>query len=106
MATTYKTPGVYINEISTLPASVTQVETAIPAFIGFTEKAEDVVGSDLTDTPKRIKSMVEFQQFFGGAATAVGSYGDGIFTGPKVILDQTDNYVVSSIEVEMKYHLF
>ena len=37
---TYKTPGVYVEEISTLPASVAQVETAIPAFIGYTEKAE------------------------------------------------------------------
>ena len=38
MATTYKTPGVYIEEIVKFPPSVAQVETAIPAFIGYTEK--------------------------------------------------------------------
>ena len=35
----YKTPGVYVEEISTLPPSVAAVATAIPAFIGYTEKA-------------------------------------------------------------------
>ena len=38
MATTYKTPGVYVEEIVKFPPSVAQVETAIPAFIGYTEK--------------------------------------------------------------------
>src|SRR3712207_4508481 len=33
---TYKTPGVYVEEISTLPPSVAEVATAIPAFIGTT----------------------------------------------------------------------
>ena len=106
MATTYKTPGVYINEIATLPASVAQVETAIPAFVGFTEKAESINGDDLTNTPKRIKSMIEFEQFFGGAATPVGSYGSGTSTQPKIILDQLNNYVVSDVEILMKYHLY
>ena len=39
MATTFKTPGVYVVEIPLLPPSVAQVETAIPAFIGYTQKA-------------------------------------------------------------------
>ncbi|OUL30910.1 phage tail protein [Nostoc sp. RF31YmG] len=39
MPSTYKTPGVYIEEISKFPPSVAQVETAIPAFVGYTEKA-------------------------------------------------------------------
>ncbi len=36
----YITPGVYIEEIPGLPPSVAQVETAIPVFIGYTEKAQ------------------------------------------------------------------
>jgi len=32
----YKTPGVYVEEIAKFPPSVAQVETAIPAFIGYT----------------------------------------------------------------------
>ncbi|OUL37356.1 phage tail protein [Nostoc sp. T09] len=39
MPSTYKTPGVYIEEISKFPPSVAEVATAIPAFIGYTEKA-------------------------------------------------------------------
>ena len=33
---TYKTPAVYVEEISTLPPSVAAVSTAIPAFLGYT----------------------------------------------------------------------
>ena len=67
MATTYKTPGVYVEEISVLPPSVAQVETAIPAFIGYTEKAKEIVDDDLLNTPKRITSLLEYEQYFGGA---------------------------------------
>lgn len=62
----YKTPGVYIEEISTLPASVAQVETAIPAFIGYTEIAQEREADDLVNVPTRITSMVEYRQKFGG----------------------------------------
>jgi len=33
-------PGVYIEEVSALPPSVTPVATAIPVFIGYTEFAK------------------------------------------------------------------
>ena len=62
----YKTPGVYVEEISTLPPSVAAVETAIPAFIGYTEIAEEPDGTTLVNIPKRITSMVEYRQYFGG----------------------------------------
>ena len=61
------TPGVYIQEISTLPASVAAVETAIPAFIGHTENAEkDGVAEVLRGEPTRITSMLEYETHFGG----------------------------------------
>jgi phage tail sheath protein FI len=61
------TPGVYIQEIPTLPPSVASVETAIPAFIGYTEKAEkDGDTTALYRVPTRIKSMLEFETIFGG----------------------------------------
>ncbi|MFO7847112.1 MAG: phage tail sheath subtilisin-like domain-containing protein [Balneolaceae bacterium] len=63
----YKTPGVYIEEISTLPASVAAVATAIPAFIGHTEKAGK--GDDpeeLRGEPTRITSMLDYIEIFGG----------------------------------------
>lgn len=67
MATTYKTPGVYIEEISKLPPSVAQVETAIPAFIGYTEKATNKIKGDLKGVPTRITSMLEYETYFGAA---------------------------------------
>ena len=66
MPSTYKTPGVYIEEVSIFPPSVASVETAIPAFIGYTEKAERN-GESLLNKPTRVKSMVEFEEWFGGA---------------------------------------
>jgi phage tail sheath protein FI len=62
---TFKTPGVFIQEIPTLPASIAPVATAIPAFIGYTEKAEEK-GNDLTNIPTRITSFLEFEELFGG----------------------------------------
>ncbi|WP_108802507.1 phage tail sheath C-terminal domain-containing protein [Aquimarina sp. Aq107] len=67
MATTYKTPGVYIEEIVKFPPSVAQVETAIPAFIGYTEKATNKIKGDLKDIPTRITSMLDYETFFGFA---------------------------------------
>lgn len=90
---TYKTPGVYVEEISTLPASVAQVETAIPAFIGWTEKAEKG-GKSLKNVPTRIKSLVEYKELFGGAAPS-----DGItITNPT-----PDNITVS---LDAQFYLF
>jgi len=65
MATTYKTPGVFVEEIPKLPPSVAQVETALPAFVGYTNKADELAPGDLVKKPKRIGSLVEFEQFYG-----------------------------------------
>ncbi len=49
-----KTPGVYVNEIPSFPPSIAQVATAIPAFIGYTQIAQDLQGKSLTNKPTRI----------------------------------------------------
>lgn len=67
MATTYKTPGVYVEEIVKFPPSVAQVETAIPCFIGYTEKATNKINGDLKLKPTRITSLLEYERFFGFA---------------------------------------
>ncbi|EOR94508.1 Phage tail sheath protein FI [Arcticibacter svalbardensis MN12-7] len=64
MADVFKTPGVYIREIPTFPPSVAEVETAIPAFIGYTEKAT-FNGKDLKLKPQRISSLLEYEELFG-----------------------------------------
>ena len=62
----YKTPGVYIKEKNAFGNSVVEAETAIPAFIGITEKAQN--GDDsLIGKPWKITSMTEFNNYFGGA---------------------------------------
>jgi phage tail sheath protein FI len=61
----YKTPGVYIVEKSAFPNSVVEVATAVPAFIGYTEKASNK-GKTLLNKAWRISSMSEFISFFGG----------------------------------------
>lgn len=64
MADVFKTPGVYIKEIPTFPPSVAEVETAIPAFIGYTEKSS-FNGNDFGKQPQRIGSLLEYEQLFG-----------------------------------------
>jgi phage tail sheath protein FI len=63
---TYKTPNVYVEEISTFPPSVAEVSTAIPAFIGYTEKAQRG-GENLTNIPTRIGSILDYETLFGKA---------------------------------------
>jgi hypothetical protein len=64
-----KTPGVYIVEKPALPNSVVEVATAVPAFIGYTQVADNK-GTSLHRTPWRISSMAEFQSYFGGPPDA------------------------------------
>lgn len=65
----YKTPGVYIKEKNAFGNSVVEAETAIPAFIGFTQKAVNGDKS-LLNLPWKITSMTEFTTYFGGAPLA------------------------------------
>ncbi len=62
---TYRTPDVYVEEIQTFPPSVAEVGTAIPAFIGWTEKATRATTNDLVLKPTKIYSLKEYEAFFG-----------------------------------------
>jgi phage tail sheath protein FI len=68
MATSYKTPGVYVEEISKLPPSVAEVSTAVPVFIGCTANgpAADKAGK-VVPVVKRIDTLLDYETFFGGA---------------------------------------
>jgi uncharacterized protein len=65
----YKTPDVYVEEISTLPPSVAEVSTAIPVFIGYTEKT----GKDgkWKNVPYRISTLLDYKSVFGDPEAAV-----------------------------------
>lgn len=66
MAQTLMTPGVYIEEKNAFPGSVVEVATAIPAFIGYTERASRN-GKSLVNVPTRVTSFAEYMELFGGA---------------------------------------
>lgn len=55
--------GVYINEIKAFPNSVAPVPTAIPAFVGYTPKAE-YQGKSYLNTPQVISSYAEFAAIY------------------------------------------
>lgn len=60
----YATPGVYIKERANLPISVAGVSTAVPVFIGMTDKAPQ--GDEKANPyPIKITSMVEYENHFG-----------------------------------------
>lgn len=61
---TYKTPGVYIEEKNAFPNSAVAVATAVPVFIGYTQKAERN-GKSIKAIPTRISSMAEYVELFG-----------------------------------------
>lgn len=60
------TPGVYVTEFNAFPPSVVGVQTAIPGFIGYTEKAE-IDGKPVFGKPIMINSLADYEQIFGGA---------------------------------------
>ncbi|GAA3625699.1 phage tail sheath family protein [Flavivirga jejuensis] len=70
MSLTLKTPGVYIEEKNAFSNSVVAVETAIPAFIGYTENAT-FKGKSLLNKPIRVDSLLEFENFFGMGAHTI-----------------------------------
>ncbi len=92
----FKTPGVYVQEISLFPPSVAEVATAVPAFIGYTKKAEKK-GEDLTNKPTKISSLLEYRELFGGAYEI-----DRI----DVEVNESNNYAVTSIDITNRFYLY
>jgi phage tail sheath protein FI len=93
--TTYKTPDVYVKEISLLPPSVAEVATAIPAFIGYTHFHLKNGTQDVKLVPTEIDSMVEFQEIFGEA--------------PPIDVDKVNidlNNAVTGTKVKATYYMF
>jgi len=90
MAASYKTPGVYIEEISKFPPSVAEVETAIPVFIGYTQQALKN-GNSIANVPTKISSLLEYENYFG-----VGFAPQAV----KVVVDENNNYAVKTVTID------
>jgi phage tail sheath protein FI len=95
---TYKTPGVYVEEISTLPPSVAEVSTAIPAFLGYTEKGPKIA---------RIDTLLEYETLFGKAkpgkfAVTAGVNAD---TGLKEVRSVRRELAAQEVEMLLYYSI-
>ena len=56
----------YVEEIGSPPTPVPKLESCLPAFIGYTQKADDQSAGDLLLRPTRISSLSMFERSFGG----------------------------------------
>jgi Bacteriophage tail sheath protein len=83
MALNLRTPGVYVVEESKFPPSVVEVETAIPAFVGYTS-ATQYAGENLLNRPVAVNNLLEFQAIFG-PPPLIGNF--------SVALDEVGNVV-------------
>jgi uncharacterized protein len=83
-----RTPGVYIDEVSLLPPSVAGVQTGIPAFVGYTQRAS-LKGEDYKLVPTRITSMREYELYFGLANTE----------GPSLSVVVNEYFVTKQVKV-------
>ncbi len=90
---TLATPGVYIQEISTLPPSIAALSTAVPAFIGYTETGPK-------NSPVRITSLLDFEATFGRAYSEI--YTVKINADGTVAIDTTATSISPYI---LYYHL-
>jgi len=90
----YKTPGVYIEEISKTAPTAAEVPTAIPAFIGYTETASKG-GTNVTNNPIYLSSLIEYQEIFGG---------DYSHENIDVILDGNKN--IEKVAFEKQFYMF
>lgn len=90
---TYKTPGVYVEEVSTLPPSVVQVATAIPALLGRTGK-----GKPGEVEIAQINTLLEYELRFGKAApTALTANDDGSIQEPASALPEASLWYAMSL---------
>jgi Bacteriophage tail sheath protein len=89
----FKTPGVYIQEVSTLPPSVVEVATAVPAFIGYTEK-----GAAGEVEVAEVNTLLEYEERFGKAkATNFTATADGAIKPPASSVPETPLWYALSL---------
>lgn len=106
---TYRTPDVYVEEISVFPPSVAEVGTAIPAFIGYTEKAKKVADDDLNLKPTKIYSLMDFERLFGLpkpdaiGVTVTSATADDPVTGKKVVIGYNGEVTPPSLKFLMYF---
>jgi phage tail sheath protein FI len=109
---TYKnraTPGVYLTEFSAFPNSIPGVATAIPAFIGYTEKC-NISGKSALFAPILINSLADYKAIFGDAFNAVYDVSEKDADNNPVTADNSDFSAEiwndSDKKFETKYYIY
>ena len=92
-----KTPGVYVRDITPPQPFDILIDTALPAFIGHTEKAVDARGDGLSVQPVRIRDLTEYEYFFGGRYTPE-KY--------EVFVEIGDEIKAVSVSIERQFYLY
>lgn len=95
MAKVLATPGVYIEEKSAFSSSIVAVPTAVPAFIGYTEKAMRGKKS-LTNVPTKITSLAEYIDMFGLGPKTTFTVSPNDETIYKLEVDKATNFMLFS----------
>ena len=95
MAKVLATPGVYIEEKSAFSSSVVPVSTAVPAFIGYTQRATRG-NKPLTNVPTRVTSLAEFEEMFGSAPKTKFTIEPEENVGYTLSADQATRYLLHS----------
>lgn len=85
----YLVPGVFVEELSLLPPSVAEVDSALPAFIGYTAQAVQFQANDLNNVPRRIRSLAEFESCYGKGPAG---------TVTRIDVDRGGNFLSASID--------
>ncbi len=92
-----KTPGVYIEEVSLFPPSVAEVATAIPAFVGYTEKAVNADLQSLANQAVKISSLLEYISLYGGPYDVL-SY--------TITTDPGNVSIITGAKPDKRFHLY
>lgn len=66
----FSTPDSYLEEQTVRPLSISPGATALAVFIGYTQKAIDSNGNDLTDVLTPIGSLLDYEAYFGSVEPA------------------------------------
>lgn len=91
----YLVPGVFVEELAHLPPVVAEVESAVPAFVGYTAFARRERAGDLRGVPQRIRSLLEFEALYGTAWPDIVQ---------RVEVDQKGAFL--SVGINNAYHLY
>ncbi|MEZ4774809.1 MAG: phage tail sheath subtilisin-like domain-containing protein [Bacteroidia bacterium] len=83
---TYKTPGIYLRDLTPPQPADPLIETALPAFIGYTEFAPE--NGDFQ--PFRIKTLAHFESLFGGNYQPDSYFADVLPDGETLIATGPD----------------